>query len=120
MTASLAAGPQPGRTWKTAYDDLPEPTSAPEERARAVALVESICGVPDKAAIWAVDVIHAQAAALTWVRDATGFYPSPPPVADRIAAAAAELRAGPPRDDPTQILAQVARDALRDHLAAKP
>ena len=120
MTASLAAGQQPGRTWKTAYDDLPEPTSTPEEIARAVALVESICGVPDEAAIWAVNVIHAQAAALTWVCDTTGFYPSPPPVAERIAVAAAGLRAGPPRDEPTEILAQVARDALRDHLAASP
>jgi hypothetical protein len=73
-----------------------------------------VCGVPDAAANWAVDVIHAQAAALAWVRDTTGFYPAPSAVASRIAVAAAELRVGPPGHDPVEHLAQVARDALRD------
>jgi hypothetical protein len=55
--------------------------------------VDALCGVvPDAAADRAVEVLHAHAAALAWVRQALGTYPAPPGVAQQLAVAAAQLR----------------------------
>jgi hypothetical protein len=47
----------------------------------------------DQAADRAVRVLHAQSAALAWVRQATGTYPAPPAVARLLADTAAEHQA---------------------------
>lgn len=76
---------------------LAQRLDADEHLARSHALVDSIFGLaPDAAAevaaARAVEVIDAQAAALAWVRDVTGTYPAPRPVADAIAKIAERLR----------------------------
>jgi len=68
----------------------------------------------------AVAVIHAQAAALGWVHQATGAYPAPPSVAQTIARTAARLRdvgtvAAEP--DPDRVLIGVAAEALSAYRA---
>lgn len=88
------------------------------DTAAAHALVEQIFGVPDAAARRAVDVIHAQAAALAWVHETTGRYPSPKPVAAAIREAAAGLRDVDDKRDPKQVLFAVAAEALAAHLAS--
>jgi hypothetical protein len=45
---------------------------AADDRTRAHALVDDLLGQPDQAADRAVEVLHAHAATLAWVRDATG------------------------------------------------
>ena len=83
--------------------------------------LEELCGpltadpVADRAAERAVRVLHAQAAALAWVRQTTGTYPAPPAVAQRLAEAAAQLR-GDDRD-PVTVLIGVAADAVAEHQA---
>jgi hypothetical protein len=79
---------------------------------RAHALVDELCGPPDAAAARSVDVLHAQAAALAWVRQFTGSYPAPTRVVARVDAAAGKLRAGEDDRDPRVVLIQVAVDAL--------
>jgi len=93
-----------------------------ERRVRSRALVHSIFGLDpdadaDAAAARVVAVMHAQAAALGWVRDTTGVYPAPRPVADAIAAAAQKLRTDDDRD-PALVLRQTAIDALAEYRAA--
>lgn len=85
------------------------------ERARANALVEELFGTSDAAADRAVEVIHAQAAALAWVCDTTGSYPVPATVAARLQAVAVRLR----RDnrDPRAVLMETAKQALAAHRA---
>ena len=60
-------------------------------------------------------VLHAQAAALAWVRQTTGRYPAPTGVARRLAEAAAQLR-GDDRD-PVTVLIGVAATAVAEHQA---
>jgi hypothetical protein len=54
-------------------------------------VVEELCGplaadpAADRAADRAVRVLHAQAAALAWVRQTAGAYPAPPAVSQRLA-----------------------------------
>jgi hypothetical protein len=55
-------------------------------------LVDVLFGVPDQAAIRAVAVLHAQAAALSWVAETTGDGHASPTVAARLQAVAMELR----------------------------
>ncbi|MDQ7907290.1 hypothetical protein RB614_22500 [Phytohabitans sp. ZYX-F-186] len=81
------------------------------------AFIDKIFGVPDAAARRGVDVIHAQAEALAWVRDTTGRYPSPKPVAAAIQAAANDLRGVDDERDPRQVLFAVAAEALGAYLA---
>jgi hypothetical protein len=90
--------------------------SVAAERARAYTLIEELFGASDPAADRAVEVIHAQAAALAWVCDTTGSYPTPAPVAARLQAVAARLR----RDDrdPAAVLMATAERALADYRAA--
>ena len=83
--------------------------------------VEDLCGplaadpVADHTADRAVRVLHAQAAALAWVRQTTGTYPAPSAVAKRLAEAAAQLR-GDDRD-PVAVLIGVAATAVVEHQA---
>lgn len=79
---------------------------------RAHALIDALCGEPDAAAIRAVDVLHAQAAALAWVREVTCAYPAPAHVAERLQAAADELRVPGDERNPHAVLIQVAAAAL--------
>ena len=68
----------------------------------------------------AVAVIHAQAAALGWVHQATGAYPAPPLVARAIAQTAARLRdleTGAAEPDPDRVLIGVAVEALSAYRA---
>jgi hypothetical protein len=88
-----------------------------EDRVRAHALVDGLCGPPDPAADRAVEVLHAHAAALAWVRDATGRYPAPPSVSARLNSAAEHLRTGLDDRDPVAVLGQTAVDALAAHRA---
>jgi hypothetical protein len=81
---------------------------------RAHALVDELCGPPDAAADRAVDVLHAQTAALAWVRQLTGVYPAPARVAERVATAARKLRTGEDDRDPRLVLVQVAAAALAE------
>jgi hypothetical protein len=99
------------------FDAPDEPTD--EQRERIIRLIESVCGKPDAAADRAVQVIHAQAAALEWVHETTGAYPAPLAVADQIEAVARRLRplVGAD-DDPATILHQVAVEALAKYQRA--
>jgi hypothetical protein len=83
------------------------------------AWIDKVFGTPDAAARRAVDVIHAQGEALAWVRDTTGRYPSPKPVAAAIQEAADGLRDVDDKRDPKQILSAVAAEALAAHMAAQ-
>lgn len=62
-----------------------------------------------------MQVLYAQAAALTWVRHTTGSYPAPQSVAQRLAEAAAELRGD--QRDPVTVLISVAAAAVAEHQA---
>lgn len=82
---------------------------------RAHALIDTLFGEPDAAADRTVAVLNAQAAALAWVRDTTGTYPAPPPVAEQLSTAARQLRSGDDPRDPAPVLIQVAVEALAAH-----
>lgn len=79
---------------------------------RAHELVDELLGPPDQVADRAVAVLHAHAAALAWVRDATGSYPAPAKVAAVVASAAERLRTGDDERDPVAVLGQTAVQAL--------
>jgi len=81
------------------------------------AFIDRVFGTPDAAARRVVDVLEAQAAALAWVRDTTGRYPSPRPVAAAIQEAANGLRDVNDERDPNQILSAIAAEALAAHMA---
>jgi len=93
-------------------------SQAAEERARALSVVDRICGPLDEATHRAGRLLEAHAAALAWVRETTGHYPSPRPVADAIRQAAASLRDGSDERDPGEVLSAVAAEALAAYLAA--
>ena len=76
------------------------------------ALIDELLGVPDEAANRSVDVIHAQAAALTWVHKVTGTYPAPRHVAEALDRVAWPMRRGEDMREPSAVLLQVAADAL--------
>ncbi len=84
---------------------------ASSDHARAHALIEALCGTPDQAADRAVEVIHAHAAALAWLRAVTGTRPAPAVVAAQLRLAAAQLRRGDDERDPYLVLIRVAADA---------
>lgn len=79
--------------------------------------IDRVFGTPDAAARRVVDVLEAQATALAWVRDTTGRYPSPRPVAAAIQEAANGLRDVDDKRDPHQVLSAVAAEALAAHMA---
>jgi hypothetical protein len=87
-----------------------------DRTARALALIEKLCGPSDARADRAVEVIHAQAAALGWVHATTGGYPAPFPVQERLQSVAWALREDD--RDPVTTLQQVAEEALAAHYAA--
>ncbi|WP_239338005.1 MULTISPECIES: hypothetical protein [unclassified Frankia] len=91
--------------------------SAADDRSRAHAVVDDLLGQPDQAADRAVAVLHAQAAALAWVRDTTGLYPAPPSIAAALNSAAGRLRTGADDRDPVAVLGRAAIDALAAHRA---
>jgi len=84
-------------------------------------VVEELCGplaadpAADQAADRAVRVLHAQAAALAWVRQTTDAYPAPPAVSQRLAETAAQLRLDD--RDPVTALIGVAATAVAEHQA---
>lgn len=82
--------------------------------ARAQALIEELCGKPDKAAIRAVDVILAQGDVLGWIHETTGRYPAPRHVADRLQDVATRLKDLVDQRDPKEVLMQVAIRALAE------
>jgi hypothetical protein len=86
-------------------------TRTDRDRARARALVESLCGTPDEAADRAVQVLHAHAAALAWLRAATKTRPATAAATARLRAAAAQLRRADDERDPYLVLIRVAADA---------
>ena len=92
--------------------------SSGAELARAHALIDKLFGPTDAAADRAVAVIHAQAAALAWVRDATGTYPAPAIVAAELDRVARQLRSVDDGRDPVPVLGQTAVDALAAYRAS--
>ncbi|GAA4448055.1 hypothetical protein [Phytohabitans houttuyneae] len=100
-------------------DSTPPHAQSVEDRARALALVERICGPLDVATRRTGAVLQAHGAALAWVRETTGRYPSPRPVADAIQQTAARLRDVADDRDPHQVLLRVAEEALAEHMAAR-
>jgi hypothetical protein len=82
------------------------------ERVRA--LVDEFWGPPDEVADRAVHVLNAHAAALAWVRDTTGSYPAPAPVAARLNAVADQLRHGKDDRDPGSAMILAAVSALAE------
>ena len=80
------------------------------DQAHLHAVIEDLAGPTDAAGDRAAAVLHAQVAALAWVRDTIGAYPAPAPIAAAIAGAAEELR-GDDRD-PVDVLTRVALDAV--------
>ncbi|HET8684126.1 MAG TPA: hypothetical protein VFM54_19970 [Micromonosporaceae bacterium] len=91
--------------------------TTPGNLARAHALVDQLLGPSDEAADRAVTVLHAQAAALAWVRDTTGSYPAPASVAARLDSAAKRLRSMEDERDPVAVLGQTAVEALAAYRA---
>jgi hypothetical protein len=89
------------------------------ERTRTRAIIEELCGpwIEDPAADRAVAVMHAHAAALAWVRDTTGAYPSPASVAAELERVSWPLRTGEDDRDPVAVLSQTAAEALAAHMA---
>jgi hypothetical protein len=85
------------------------------DHARLYAVIEDLAGPTDAAGDRAAAVLHAQVAALAWVRDTTGAYPAPAPIAAAISTAAEKLR-GDDRD-PVDVLTRVALDAVATHRA---
>jgi hypothetical protein len=92
-------------------------TSAAEDRDRAHAMVDELLGPTDPAADRSVTVLHAHAAALTWVHDTTGRYPAPAGVAAQLSRAAEQLRTGADDRDPVAVLGQAAVDAVAAYQA---
>ncbi len=90
---------------------------AAEDRSRAQELVKDLFGPGDRTADRAVAVLHAHATALAFVRDATGEYPAPAPVAAALDEAARRLRDGDDDGDPVTILGQAAVTALAGYRA---
>jgi hypothetical protein len=88
------------------------------DRVRAHALVDELLGTSDEAADRTIAVLNAHAAALAWIREATGGYPAPASVAAALAKAAQRLRTGEDGRDPVAVLGQVAVDALTAHRRA--
>ncbi|WP_241835439.1 hypothetical protein [Pseudofrankia asymbiotica] len=88
-----------------------------EERAKAHALVRALFGPSDAAADRSVDVLGAHAAALAWIREAVGSYPTPLPIATRLEQVAADLRAPGDDRDPALTLGHAALDALTAYRA---
>jgi hypothetical protein len=76
-------------------------------------LVDQLCGSPDAGAVRWVQVLHAQAAALAWVRQA-GAYPTPGRLTARLNEAAAALADPADGRDPRTVLIQVAAQAVRE------
>ena len=97
-----------------------------ERTARAIALIERVCGPSDARADFVVSVLDAQAEALSWIREETGRFPGPWAVWKRVDDAAAQLRsivADGYADEaatvnPAEVLGQVARDALAEYRAS--
>src|SRR5262245_61672158 len=85
--------------------------------ARAVALVQELFGLSDPVADHVVEVLHAQGAALEWVREKIGTYPAPRPVAAHLEAVAQRLRSGVDRRDPVVALQEAAEEALATYQA---
>jgi hypothetical protein len=81
---------------------------------RAHGLVDAVCGEPDAAAVRAVAVLQAHGAVLAWVRQATGSYPAPVRVAERLQEAALRLRTGVDAGEPGAVLVQIAAAALAE------
>jgi hypothetical protein len=84
----------------------------PVRSRRAHALAAELFGTSDPVADRVVEVLHAHAAALAWVRDTTGSYPAPVLIAARLDSAAERLRAGIDDREPVAVLKQTAIDAL--------
>jgi hypothetical protein len=90
---------------------------ATPETARAQALVEELFGVPDAAANRAVVVIHAQTAALAWVRDVLGVYPAPRPISEHLQRIANDLKSIDDQRDPAHVLMHSASEVLARYQA---
>ena len=91
--------------------------SAVDDRARAHALIDDLLGKSDQVADRAVAVLNAHAAALAWVRDTTGLYPTASGIAAELESVAGRLRAGDDDRDPAAVLGRAAVDALAAHRA---
>ena len=88
------------------------------DHPRLYAVIEDLAGPTDAAGDRAAAVLHAQVAALAWVRDTIGTYPTPAPIAAVITMAAEQLRTDD--RDPVDVLTRVALDAVpayRAHVA---
>lgn len=94
------------------------PVTPEEERASAHALVEALFGPFDARAVRSVEVLHAHAAALVWLREAVGSYPIPLAIAVELEQAAEELRREDDERDPAPVLRQAALIALTTYRAA--
>ena len=85
--------------------------------------LQALCGdlpadpAKDRAADRAVQVLHAHAAALAWVRQETGTYPAPHAVAAHLAEIAAQLRDDDDDRDPLTTLIAAAATAVTQHQA---
>ncbi|MCW3843706.1 hypothetical protein ONA70_26745 [Micromonospora yasonensis] len=83
------------------------------DRAHLYAVIEDLAGPTNAAGDRAAAVLHAQIAALAWVRDTIGAYPVPAPIAAAITTAAEQLRSD--QRDPIDVLTRVALDAVARH-----
>jgi hypothetical protein len=92
--------------------------SSTADLSRTHALIDELFGPTDAAADRSVAVIHAQAAALAWVRDVTGVYPAPTAVAAELDRIAKQLRSADDDRDPVAVLGQAAVDALATYRAS--
>ena len=113
---------QGGPTWTGIQDALSVgwstfPTMATDLHAALRAPWGDLPADPamDRAADRAVQVLHAHAAALAWVRQATGTYPALPAVAAHQAEIAAQLRDDD--RDPLTTLIAAAATAVTQHQA---
>ncbi|MBL7488258.1 hypothetical protein I6A60_09455 [Frankia sp. AgB1.9] len=92
--------------------------AAKDERASAHALVEDLLGPSDARADRSIEVLHAHAAALAWVREAVGSYPTPAAIAVELEQVAEELRRAEDEREPVLVLRQAALRALTAYRTA--
>jgi len=96
------------------------PVAPEDERAFAHALVETLLGPADARADRDVEVLHAHAAALAWIREAVGSYPTPIGIAIALEQVAADLRHDGDDRDPVLVLGEAALRALAAYRSTGP
>jgi hypothetical protein len=91
------------------------PPADADARARAQKLVDDMFASLDASEPWEVEMMYAKADALIWIRDVAGLRPTPPLLVYKVIGAAVKLRRAGPCPNPSELLIEVAREAVREY-----